>query len=104
MERMAIFAEGQTEQAFVEELVCEIAGRHRVHVDSVKAHGGRLTPRTFLEVHATRPDPAKEYYVVIYDSSNDSRVLSDIRDHYDNLVAQNFREIIGIRDVYPQSL
>ena len=32
----------------------------------------------------------------------DSRVLSDIRDHYDNLVAQGFRDVIGIRDVFPR--
>jgi hypothetical protein len=103
MEKMAIFVEGQTEQVFAEELVCQIAGRRRVHVDAVRAHGGNLIPRTFLEVHASRPDPAKEYYVVIYDSSNDSRVLSDIRESYESLVAQGFREIVGIRDVYPQA-
>ena len=33
----------------------------------------------------------------------DDRVLSDIRDHYENLTAQNFKDIIGIRDVKPRS-
>lgn len=51
---------------------------------------------------ATRPDPKKKYYVLVCDCSNDNRVLSDIRDEYEGLVAQNFREIIGVRDVYPE--
>ena len=101
MEKLAIFVEGQTEQKFAESLVYEIAGRHRVHVDTVTAHGGRLVPRQFLEVSITRPEPSKHYYVIIYDSTNDDRVLSDIREHYDNLVAQGFREVIGIRDLFP---
>ena len=48
------------------------------------------------------PDLQKDYYVLICNSSNDDRVLSDIRDLYPTLTAQGFREIIGIRDVYPQ--
>ena len=104
MEKMAIFVEGQTEQAFAEALVYEVAGRHRVHIDKVHAFGGRVCTRTFLEVTASsRPDQGKHYYVIIYDSSNDSRVLSDIRDHYENLVAQGFWEIVAIRDVFPQT-
>ena len=103
MERMAIFVEGQTEQVFVEALVYQVAGYHRVHIDKVHGYGGATCPRMFVEVTATsRPDPSKSYYVIIYDSSNDSRVLSDIRDHYENLVSQGFREIVGIRDVFPQ--
>jgi hypothetical protein len=103
MEKMAIFVEGMTEQAFVERLVTEIAGHHRVHVDMVQAHGGgRALPRTFVEVRATGPDPAKKYYVIIYDCGNDDRVLSDIRDRYGDLVSAGFRTIVGLRDVYPQ--
>jgi hypothetical protein len=102
MEKMAIFVEGQTEQKFAESLVYQVAGERRVHIDTVQAYGGSTVPRTFVAVTASRPAPEKQYYVIIYDSSNDSRVLSDIRDHYANLVSQGFREIVGIRDVYPQ--
>lgn len=102
MDKMAIFVEGQTEQCFVVELVRQIAGQHRVHIDAVQAFGGGAHARRFNEVHATRPDPTKKYYVLVCDCSNDNRVLSDIRDQYDGLIAQNFREIIGVRDVYPQ--
>jgi hypothetical protein len=103
MKKLAVFVEGQTEQAFAEALLYAIARRHQVHIDTVHAHGGRVLPRTFVEVGATsRPDPGKRYYVIIYDSSGDSRVLSDIRDHYDNLASQGFAAIIGVRDVLPQ--
>lgn len=41
MDKMAIFVEGQTEQYFVVELVRQIAGQHRIHIDAVQAFGGR---------------------------------------------------------------
>jgi hypothetical protein len=103
MKKMAIFVEGQTEQLFAETLVTEVAGRHNVHIDTVRAYGGSTRiSRTFLEVTATsRPDPGKKFYVIIYDSSNDSRVVSDIIEMHGQLVSQGFEEIVGIRDVYP---
>ena len=102
MDKLAIFVEGQAEQIFVERLLLAIAGAHQVHVDTVHAFGGRITPRTWVEVEAHRPDPGKKYYVIIYDCMGDGKVLSDIRDHYDNLVSQGFKDIIGIRDVTPR--
>ena|ERR1022692_4177196 len=102
MDKMAIFVEGQTEQIFAEKLVSEIAGRHRVHIDAIQAYGGSACQRTFVEVHATRPDPNKEFYVLIYDCMGESRLLSDIRDQHPSLAAQGFSAIVGIRDVYPQ--
>jgi hypothetical protein len=104
MEKMAIFVEGQTEQIFVKKLVEQIAGAHNVHIDSVQGFGGSAAyARHFIAIDASRPDPSKKYYVLITDCMNDSRVLSDIRDNYSNLTGQGFREIVGIRDVFPQS-
>jgi hypothetical protein len=100
MEKMAIFVEGQTEQIFAEKLVSEIAGRHRVHIDAIQGFGGSVCPRTFVEVHATRPDPNKEFYVLIYDCMG-SRLLSDIRDQHPTLAAQGFSAIVGIEMFTP---
>ena len=103
MDKLAIFVEGQTEQIFVERLLLAIAGQHRIHIDTVQAFGGRRSPRTWVEVEAHRPAPRKDYYAIIYDCMGDGKVLSDIRDHYDNLVSQGFKDILGIRDVFPRS-
>lgn len=102
MKRMAIFVEGQTEQMFAEGLIRRVAGERNIHIDTAKAHGGKLNPRQFLEI-TTRSEASKKYYVIIYDSSNDGRVLSDIIEKYDDLVARGFSEILGIRDVNPQA-
>jgi hypothetical protein len=85
MDKLAVFVEGQTEQIFVQELVYQIAGRQQVHIDSVTAFGGGAAGhRAFLEVRATqRPNPKKKFYVIIYNSANYERVLSDVRDHYE---------------------
>ncbi len=100
-DKLAIFVEGQTEQVLVEALIYEIAGRHKVHIDTLRGHGGRQYPRQFVELNATGPDPKKRYYVIIYDSATDGRVLSDIRDHYERLTEEGFREVIGFHDLYP---
>ena len=102
MERMCFFVEGQTERIFVEQLIHEMAGQRNVHIDAVQAFGGgKLRPRVWEEIHATRPKPDTEYYILISESMEDSRVLSDIRDQYHTLSAQQFSPIVGIRDVYP---
>jgi hypothetical protein len=97
--------EGQTEEIFLTNLVTQIAPRNEVHIDSVCAFGGGAAgERTFHEVRATsRPDPRKRFYVIIYNSATDGRVLSDIRDQYDGLCSQNYKMIIGVRDVKPQT-
>ena len=51
-------------------------------------------------LQGARENPATKYYVQIVDSSNDSRVVSDVRDSYQSLLRQNFKAIIGISDVY----
>src|SRR5437667_3742701 len=105
MDKLAVFVEGQTEQIFVEELIYQIAGRQDVHIDCVAAFGGAAAgDRAFLEVQATqRPDPKKRFYVIIYNSAGYERVLSDVREHYANLASQNYKLIIAIRDVKPQT-
>jgi hypothetical protein len=103
MEKLAIFVEGQTERIFTENLLLALAGPRNYHIDAIQAYGGGpLLPRTWEEIHAIRPDPKTEYYILIYECMNDSRVLSDIRDQYRTLADQGFKNIIGIRDVYPE--
>jgi hypothetical protein len=98
---LAVFVEGQTEQLFVETLIYEIAGRHNIQIDTMQGFGGNTCPRQFLVIQGNGPDPSKGYYVVIYDSGGDSSVLSDIRDNYKSLIANDFEFVIGIRDVHP---
>ena len=97
VDRMAIFVEGQTEQRFAQQLVNEVAGRHRVHIDLVKGYGGSSNSRVFSEVLASRPDPKKEFYVLIYDSAGVSRVLPDVVDQYAGLVSQKYRDILALQ-------
>src|SRR5262245_51035946 len=103
MDKLAVFVEGQTEQIFVQKLILEMAGSRKIHIDTVHGYGGAIHPRAFVEVQAHRPDPAKRYYVIIYDSGTDSRVLSDVREHYPTLIDQGYKDIVALRDVHPQT-
>ena len=101
MNRLAIFVEGQTEQAFAEKLLVEIAGTNRVRIEKRKARGGRKSKRRMRLLEAAAIDSGEQYFVMIVDCGEDDRVKSDIRERYDGLVGAGYHAIIGIRDVYP---
>ncbi len=100
MKKLAIFVEGQTEQLFVERLLKDIAGERHISIDSTKAHGGKTCPRTFTTINAAGLN-GERYYALIYDSSCDSRVVSDILEKYWSLVAEGYTSILGLRDLHP---
>ncbi len=100
MNKLAIFVEGETEQAFVQKLLEEIANRGQIRIELKKARGGRRG-RRLLTVVASPPDAGESCFVLIVDCGADNRVKSDVRDEYDNLVKNGYTGIIAIRDVYP---
>ena len=104
MDKIAIYVEGQTEQLIVEKIIYEIAGENNICVELRKAFGGVKSPRIYLQLHSTPPNQSYEYYILIIDSSNDSRVETDIRDNCVKLQESGFKKILGLRDVYPNSV
>jgi hypothetical protein len=80
-----------------------MAGMRRLQIDSVQGHGGGRAGgvRVWREIEISASDPKTEFYIIIYDSQGDSRVLSDIRDQYETLTSRNCNLIIGMRDLYP---
>jgi hypothetical protein len=103
LKKLAIFVEGQTEQIFVQKLVCEIAGEKRVTVQEEKAASSTSGLRRFIIVSASGIRPESSYYVLIRDCGGDSTVKSDIGDSCESLTAAGYTEILGLRDVYPLS-
>lgn len=102
MKKLAIFVEGQTEQVFIQKLVEEIAGKNNLTIQLDKLLGGASAPRiTINEIVIKNQQEETKYYVLIRDSSTDSRVVSDVRDTIDNLMLEGFERVIGLRDLYP---
>jgi len=102
MNKLAIFVEGQTEQAFVRKLLEEIAGTKDIQIEERAARGGRKDKRRMRLLDATDAASGKKYFVMIVDCGSDERVKSDIVERYDGLVKSGYEGIIGIRDIYPQ--
>jgi hypothetical protein len=102
MKKLAIFVEGQTEQIFVEKLLYYITNTFDICISKKRGFGGRNNGRRFITL--TAPDIKAPYYILLVDSSNDGRVLTDIREGYRGLQKQGYDKIIGLRDVYPHSL
>lgn len=101
MKKLAIFVEGQTEQIFVERLLNVLAHDCEINIEKRRGFGGRDSGRSFITLSS--PKEKKPFYILLVDSSNDGRVLTDIRESYDRLCSQNYTKIIGLRDVYPNS-
>ena len=101
MKKLALFVEGQTEQIFVEQLLQYIAGDHGINIEKRRGFGGRDQGRSFITLSS--PDGEAPFYILLVDSSNDGRVLSDIREEYEGLARQGYDKIIGLRDIYPHT-
>jgi len=99
MKKLALFVEGQTEQIFAEQLLYYMAGDHGISIEKRRGFGGRSNGRSFITLSS--PESSSPFYILLVDSSNDGRVLSDIRDEYDSLTQKGYDKIIGLRDIYP---
>jgi hypothetical protein len=94
--RIAIFVEGQTEQIFIEKLLSEIAGHHKITIGSVEIRGQ-------LRILSLQGGPYVEtpYYALVCDCGADNSVVSDMNDNYESLVKAGYSLILGLRDVHP---
>lgn len=100
--KIACFVEGQTEQIFVEKLFQEIAGYKKISIETYKFQGGK-TKRTIQPLKPSIVQDAP-FFVLLYDCSSDSQVLSDIRKQHESLTNSGYEKILGLRDLYPISL
>ncbi|MFN0136638.1 MAG: hypothetical protein ACKVS9_11040 [Phycisphaerae bacterium] len=97
--RLAVFVEGQTEQIFMQRMLVEVAGRHKITIDVVQARGSGPPRAVTLQGHSASNTP---YYALICDCGADNRVASDMRDNYDGLVAAGYCLVLGLRDIHPE--
>jgi hypothetical protein len=96
--RLAIFAEGETEQLFAQWLVREMAGTDHLRVEMRRARGGVSTRRRTRIVEAVADEPGLKYFVLIVDCSGDGGVKSRIVEEYANLARNEYWAAIGLRD------
>jgi len=96
VKKLAIFVEGKTELIFIKKLLIEIAGRNNIEIQCKVLQGQGRCP----EIEQFN-DSTSKYKILLYNSCTDNRVLSDMKDNYDNLISKNYSKILGLRDLYP---
>lgn len=101
MKKLAIFVEGQTEQLFIEKYVLALVQKQHLIIEKYELVGGKTSPRQMVQIQAATPASEARFYVLIANCRTDGRVISDIRDRYENLVCAKYAAIIAVRDVYP---
>ena len=104
MKKIAFFVEGQTEQLFVNRLLCEIAGQRNISVSLKQLRGGKTIPAQEILINQVQfyrepLNPLCE--ALIYDCGSDDKVKSDILENIESLSVIGFSEIVGIRDLFP---
>lgn len=99
MKKLAIFVEGNTELLFIEKLIFEIAGFHRVSVQRQVLHGGAIQ-----ELYATGVGQTDaEFQVLITNCECDGKVKPAILERISSLHEKGYEKILGVRDVFPVS-
>ncbi len=77
MNKLAIFVEGQTEQIFAERLIRYSGREKNIGIQVQCLSGGRKgSARTVTEITGTSEITHQDYFILIFDCGNDSRVKS----------------------------
>jgi len=100
MKKIAIFLEGLTERIFIEKLLFELVSNNKLIIKSVEAFG-KDCPRFINILVSDSSTHQTKYEVLLFNSCNDRRVLSDLIERYENLKNEGYSSIIAIRDLYP---
>ena len=104
MQKIAFFVEGYTEVLFINKLITEICGIHKVTVEHSEIKGGGKSgkvPRTLSVLSVKKATEEESLYVLIVDCGKDKHVTQYIRDEHESLTKNGYKKIIGLRDVRP---
>ena len=95
MIKIAIFAEGQTEQVFIRYLLSEIIGYSHLSFNCQKLYGNCVqdVPYQYTNKNA-------KFHFLIINACGDEKVLSAIVERIDKLRTLGYEKFIGIRDMY----
>lgn len=105
LKKLAIFIEGYTELLFMDRLISEIGGEHKVIIEQRQIQGGGksgLVPRTMTTIKAAKTGSDQRYLVLLLDCGGDLQVKTRILEEHANLTRDGYTKIIGIRDVRPK--
>jgi hypothetical protein len=101
MRKLAIFVEGLTEQILVRHLLQAVLDRNRIAIQTVKITGGHNVRMSFTVMKAAHVEHQTEYYVLVYDCGGETNVKGYMMARRKKLVANGYKMILGLRDVYP---
>jgi hypothetical protein len=99
LKKIAIFAEGQTEQIFVREFLLRVLDPAKLSFEclELKAHRFSVVPYKYANPHA-------EIHFMIIDVHGDEGVLSSVREREKDLIEKSgYERIIAMRDMYTEA-
>jgi hypothetical protein len=97
MRKIAIFAEGQSEQIFVRHFLALTLGWEKISFNCFRLRANRM-----LRARFDYPNEHAEFHFMIVNVANDERVLSFIKDTEVTLLQKGYEKIIGLRDMYSE--
>jgi hypothetical protein len=101
MRKLALFVEGETEVAFTERLLSEVANQADIVIDVTTIGSIQRTPIVQSPYSSRSSNP--RFYALIYNCGTDDRVLTEIADRLDGLREGGYGLVLGLRDVFPET-
>ena len=98
MRKVAIFAEGQSEQIFVRYFLGQTISWGRLSFKCVKLNANRM-----MDVPFDYEAADAQVYFLIVNVGNDEAVLSAIKDREKGLLGKGYEKIIALRDMYSEN-
>lgn len=99
MKKIAIFAEGQTEQIFIREFLLRVLDPAKLSFECLELKAHRFSP-----VPYKYPNPHAEIHFMIIDVHGDEGVLSSIKEREKDLIEKSgYDRIVAIRDMYSEA-
>lgn len=97
MRKIAIFAEGQSEQIFVRHFLALTLGWEKISFQCLKLYADSMTKARF-----DHNNEHAEVHFLIVNVGNDERVLSVIKETEVSFLQKGYEKIIGLRDMYSE--
>lgn len=100
MNKLAIFAEGQTEEIFAQHLVSFLGSDIELDIQIERVSGGRGSRNRVIQLRAA--GDSRDFFVLIVTCGQDDHVKSDLLDRYQGLVDAGYNKIVAIKDLFPK--
>jgi hypothetical protein len=100
MKKVAVFVEGQAEQLFVRELLVRMYQYTNIGIECYSLRSNILSPTSHHYPDDESSRRTQDNFYTVINAEGDNAVASAIRRRIEGLYKQNYKKVIGLRDMF----